>query len=483
VIWLNVLVVVALVLVEALFVAAEISLVSLREGQVRGLADRGRRAQRVARLIRDPNRFLAAVQIGVTTTALISSAFGAVTLSGSLAKALRGLGLSHTPSEVVGFFVVTLTISYVTIVVGELVPKRLALQRIEGTAVGLGAPLARFAGLMRPVIWLLSVSTNGLVRLLGGDPATGREAISEEELRDLVTAHESLSRDERALIDEVFASGDRQLREVMVPRTEVEFLDGSWTVAQALQRVQDMPFSRYPVFRGSHDEVAGFVHTRDLQRVAASDRAVRRVADLARPVARLPVSKRVLPALSELRRSGSHLAVLIDEYGGTAGIVTLEDLIEEIIGEIHDEYDVGARTARRFAGGDVEVDGLLNLDEFTEQTGLELPDGPYETVAGCLMSRLGDVPRLGDAVEVGGFRLTVTAMDGRRAARVRVSGPPQPAAAADTDGASPGGATELARQRGSVEGTGPDRPAGQRPAGQPSAGQPSPTPARPARGS
>jgi putative hemolysin len=420
-VWGSVLVVLGLIIVEGVFVASEMALVTLREGQVRSLAERGRRGQRVSRLVEDPNRFLSAVQIGVTTTALLSSAFGAVTLSQSTADALRNAGLGHDTAGVLGFLGVTLLIAYVTLVVGELAPKRLALQRTERTAAAVGPTLDRFARLMRPVIWLLSASTDLSVRLLGGDPNLNRERITEEELRDLVTAHEALSRDERALIDDVFDAGERQLREVMVPRTEVEFLDAGWSVTKAVTIASTLPHSRFPVVRGSHDEVVGFVHVRDLYGTTGSARRGVKVGDLAREVPLLPDTKRVLPSLSEMRKLGHHLAVVVDEYGGTAGIVTLEDLIEELIGEIRDEYDVGDVEARRLRGGDVEVDGLLNLDDFAEATGHELPEGPYETVAGCVMSRLGRLPRSGDAVEVDSVRLKVTKMDGRRAARVRVT--------------------------------------------------------------
>ena len=420
-VWGSALVVVALIVVEAVFVASEMALVTLREGQVRALAEKGRRGAKVAHLVENPNRFLSAVQIGVTTTALLSSAFGAITLSDSLAGALEDAGLSHDFAKVLGFLLVTLVIAYVTLVVGELAPKRVALQRAERTASAVGPTLDRFARLMRPVIWMLSASTDVVVRVLGGDPNVNRERITEEELRDLVTAHEALSREERRLIDEVFEAGERQLREVMVPRTEVEFLDAGWSVTRAVKLAAATPHSRFPIVRGSHDEVVGFVHIRDLYAPTGTARRGAKVGDLARDVLLLPATKRVLPALSEMRRSGDHLAVVVDEYGGTAGIVTLEDLIEELIGEIRDEYDVdeGDTTVRR--GGDVEVDGLLNLDDFADETGRELPEGPYETVAGCLMSQLGRLPRQGDAVEVASMRLKVTKMDGRRVARVRVT--------------------------------------------------------------
>jgi putative hemolysin len=420
-VWGSVLVVAALIVVEAVFVASEMALVTLREGQVKAIAESGRRGSRVAHLVQNPNRFLSAVQIGVTTTALLSSAFGAVTLSESLAHALEDAGLGKGAAGVLGFLVVTLVIAYVTLVVGELAPKRVALQRAESTAKAVGPTLDRFARLMRPVIWLLSASTDAAVRLLGADPSVNREAITEDELRDLVTAHESLTRDERALIDEVFEAGERQLREVMVPRTEVEFVDAGWSVSRAVKLASELPHSRYPVVRGSHDEVVGFVHVRDLYGPTGAARRGVKVGDLAREVLQLPATKRVLPAMSEMRRSGDHLAVIVDEYGGTAGIVTLEDLIEELVGDIRDEYDVGDDDAKRLRGGDLEVDGLLNLDDFAEAVGRELPEGPYETVAGCLMATLRRLPRQGDAVEIDGLRLKVAKMDGRRVARVRVT--------------------------------------------------------------
>jgi putative hemolysin len=421
VIWISIVVVLLLIAVESLFAASELALVSLREGQVSALATGGRRGQRVATLASDPNRFLSAVQIGVTTTSLLSSAFGAVTLSDHAASWLRSLGVAHDLAGVVGFLGVTLIIAYVTLVVGELAPKRIALQRAEKVSLAAAPTLERFALLMRPVIWALSISTDLVVRALGGDPSLNREAISEEELRDLVSGHEALSRDERRLIEEVFEAGERQVREVMVPRTEVQFFDAGWSVTRAMKEAHTSPHSRFPVVRGSHDDVVGFVHVRDLYRPTSGERRGLKLADLAREVAMVPASKQVLPTMSEMRRNGEHLAVVVDEYGGTAGIVTLEDLIEELVGDIRDEYDDHTSEARTLRGGDVEVDGLLNLDDFAETTGHELPDGPYETVAGLVMATLGRLPRTGDAVEVGDLRLKVTTMDARRIERVRVT--------------------------------------------------------------
>ncbi|HMA47378.1 MAG TPA: hemolysin family protein [Frankiaceae bacterium] len=437
---LDVAVVLALVLIGALFVAGEIALVSLRESQVRALTHSGdRRAAKVAKLVRDPNRFLAATQIGVTLTALLSSAFGAVTLSERAADALRRAGLGDRLAGLLGFLGVTLVISFVSLVLGELAPKRLALQRAEGTATLFAPVLDRIATLTRPVVWLLSRCTNGVVRLLGGDPAARQKSISEEELRGLVAAHEALHPDERRLIDEVFAARERVLREVMTPRTEVVFLDASMSVARAVEETAHLPHSRYPVVRASYDDVVGFVHVRDL---LAAGRARLPVGQLAREVTLLPASLNVLTALSQMRRKRHHLAIVVDEYGGTAGIVTLEDLLEEVVGDIRDEYDPAASAARRLRGGDVEVDGLLNLDEFEEATGIRLPEGPYETAAGYVMRTLGHLPAPGETVEADGARLTVVGLDGRRVSRLRVTRQPRQGVPASTGGGL-GGAPPL----------------------------------------
>jgi putative hemolysin len=265
--------------------------------------------------------------------------------------------------------------------------------------------------------------------------------MSSEELRGLVASNTELGKDERELIGEVFAAGERQLREVMVPRTEVMFLDADRPLREVRAEVARAPHSRYPVADGSYDTVVGFVHVRDLYR--APEEGVpepRIVRDLARPVKLLPATKSVLPSMSEMRREGHHLAIVVDEYGGTAGIVTLEDLVEEVIGEIRDEYDTADTATRRLAGGGIEVEGLLNLGDFAEETGIELPEGPYETVAGYVVAELGRLPRVGDQVPAGGgaYRLTVAAMDGRRVDRVRVTAAPVETAGAPQG--NPGGA-------------------------------------------
>jgi putative hemolysin len=319
------------------------------------------------------------------------------------------------------FIGATLLVVYISLVLGELVPKRLALAKSESIALHVAAPIDLIARISRPFIWLLSASTNVIVRILGLDPAVGREVITGEELRGMVAAHTDLSAEERELIDDVFDAGDTELREVMIPRTEVEFLEASLPAFRAAALVSRLPHSRYPVIGDSPDDVVGFVHVRDILSPSMVDRSVR-LEDLAREVAFFPGSKQVIPALTEMRRHGQHLAVVADEYGGTAGIVTLEDLVEELVGDIYDEYDQAGSDAAREqrSGASFEVDGLLNLEDFAEQAGIALPDGPYETVAGWFVAELGHLPSLGDELVGPGAGFEVIELDGRRIARLRV---------------------------------------------------------------
>ena len=416
-------VVLTFIVIAGIFVAAEIALVSLRDSQAAALAPRGRRGRIVAELNQDPNRFLAGAQVGVTLAGFLSAALGGDLLAVKVEPLLRRTALPESvvgPTALIG---ITLMISYVSLVLGELVPKRLGLQRTEAIALALAPTIDRISRLLRPVIWLLSVSTNVVVRVLGGDPHAQREQITDEELRELVGSHETLGEEERRILEDVFEAGDRQLREVMVPRTEVDFLDASTPVYRAAHEALSRPHSRYPVIRGSSDDVMGFVHVRDLLDPQHANRSVR-VGELSRTVLTLPWTRPILAALTDMRREGIHMAMVADEYGGTAGIVTMEDLVEELVGDIRDEYDVEEAETTRNPRGEIEVDGLLNLDDFEDETGVELPEGPYETVAGFLMARLGRIPAAGDRVELDGHAITVVVVDGRRVSRVRVqSGP------------------------------------------------------------
>lgn len=415
----NIGLVLLFVLIGGVFAGTELALVSLREGQIRQFEQDGARGRRIAALARNPNRFLSAVQIGVTLSGFFSAAYGASTLAPDFAPYLEQLGFSPATSANIALIGMTLIIAYLSLVLGELVPKRLAMQRSAGFTRALAPALGWFAQLMRPVIGLLSVSTNAVVRLFGGDPDAKSEEMSAQELRYVVTDAHGLTPSSRAILFDVLGANDRSLREVMHPRIDVEFLAADVTLAQARAHVGRLPYSRFPVTRESADDVVGFVHIRDL--FGGADEA--KVGDVARPILSLPNTNRVLQALSIMRTSNHHIALVVDEYGGTAGIVTLEDLVEEVVGEIYDEFDsrIEPEDAVLRAGDTIRVDGGLILPEFAQLTGIELPEGDYETVAGFLIGQLGRIPQRGDTVAIDGYDLKVLNVTRRRVDRVLVS--------------------------------------------------------------
>lgn len=413
--------VISLILLGSLFVAAEIALISLRESQVRQVALRGRRGAKVAKLHSNPNRLLAAVQVGVTLSGFLSAALGAEKLGQFVIPWLEDRGLSNSSANTASIVGLTLIIAYFSLVFGELAPKKIALFRAESIAMWSAGVVDLIANIFRPVIWLLSKSTDLVVRIFGIDPKEAREQMSEEELLDLVTGHAALSDEERDIVEEVFNASERQIHEVMVPRTEVDFIDGSLTIAKAIALASANPHSRYPVVRGSSDEVIGFIHVRDLIDPTLINSQAK-IQELCRSIIFLPGTKGILPALTEMRAQRQHLAIVLDEYGGTDGIVTMEDLVETLIGDIRDEYDGDEQELSLKSGsGDFEVDGLISLEDLSEEAGVDIPEGPYETISGYVMHFLGRIPVAGDLLNVNGIRLTVLSMEGKRVGRLLIS--------------------------------------------------------------
>ena len=410
-------VVLVFILIGGLFNAAEVSMISLREAQIRRLArTRGHNGRALEQLVHDPAKFLASVQIGVTVATMLSSAFGAATISDSFAEWLVEQGMRETVAGPVALVAITLVISFFSLVLGELAPKRLGLQASERIALIAARPLSVMAKVFRPVVWLLSRTSDMVVRLLGGDPKARHEQITEDELQSIVEAHEGLTGFERRVVQDVFDASDTMVSEVMVHRVQLDVLPASMSVGRGRKLALQHVHSRFPVIGRDTDDVVGVVHIRDLLMPSHPLGRAATVGDLTKPVVSLPGTKSVLEAIQEMRHSGDYLAVVVDEYGGTDGIVTLEDLIEEIVGKM---TDGDGEVADDPASGS-RVDAGLNLDDFRDLTGIDLPPGPYQTVAGYMLFRLGRIPVEGERVHEHGHDLSVAQMQGRRMTAVIV---------------------------------------------------------------
>ena len=409
-IWFQLVLVAFLVVLNAAFAGAEMALVSLREGQLQRLEQASARGALVARLARDPNRFLATIQVGITLAGFLASASAAVSLAAPMEDLLEPLGGAAGPLSVV---VVTLLLAYVTLVFGELTPKRVALQNAEGWALRLARPLAALSSITRPIVWLLGKSSDVAVRLLGGDPDVQREEVTEEEIRDLVAVQPSFTDEQRQIMDGAFQIAERPLSAILIPRRDVFVLDAASRCDDALRLLAASPYSRAPVATdGRLDQTVGVVHLRQLLE-GGTDAITAHLSELSV----LPDTARALPALGELRAARSQMALVVDEHGGAEGIVTVEDLVEELVGEIYDETDRDVLAVVHGEHGELIVPGRFAVHDLPG-LGVELPDGPYSTVAGVVLARLGHIPEVGDHVEVDGWRLRVKSMKGRAVTEV-----------------------------------------------------------------
>jgi putative hemolysin len=407
--------VVVLVLLNAGFAGSEMALISLRESQLQRLEQASRGGQILARLARDPNRFLATIQIGITLAGFLASAAAAVSLAQPLVEPLGFLGSAAEPVAIV---LITIVLSFVTLVVGELAPKRIALQRAEGWALIAARPLTLLATLSRPVVWLLGKATDFVVRLVGADPGAGREEITTEEIRDIITAQRGLSAQQRTILSGAFEIADRTLREILVPRREVLSLPATMPARDARHRLVDSGHSRAPVTGDvGLDDVLGVVHLRDLVDADGP------VGDHAREVLFLPETMRVSEALRQMRQQRQQLAIVVEERGAVDGIVALEDLIEEIVGEIYDETDRDLQAVVREDDGTMVIAGTFPIHDLPD-IGIdveELIDGDYATIAGLLLAQLGHIPeKPGETVDLGRYTAEVAEVTGHAITQVRL---------------------------------------------------------------
>ncbi|HEY8447258.1 MAG TPA: hemolysin family protein [Thermomicrobiales bacterium] len=420
-----------LLAINAFLAASEIALVSVRKVRLRALADDGNRAaRRILALVESPGSFLATIQVGITLAGFFSAAVGAV----SLVK-LVGNWLSDAPVSVIAnnahgiaLILVTALISFISIVLGELVPKTFAVTRAESIALRVVRPIEALAKIARPAVWLLTSTTNLILRIAGVSERARIPSVTQAEILAMVETAEDegvVAEEEAELVEEALGFGQIVVRSVMVPRVDVVLVSADTPLREAIDIFFSTGFSRLPVYRGSQDTIIGILHVKDAFRFVWSDpnAASKPVSEAIRPAYFVPETKPIDELLAELRARRTHIAIVVDEYGGMAGIVTLEDLIEELVGEISDEFDPGYEPFNEIGPGLLEVDGRVSLLDLFDRLDLQrekLEPIEAESVGGLIADRLGRIPQEGDTVETGPLRLEVRAMDGYRVSRVRV---------------------------------------------------------------
>lgn len=416
--------IVVLILLNGYFAAAEIALVTARRAALQGAADKGSKGARAAlKLLADPNRLLSTISAAITLVGFAAASATAVTFEKPLADLLISAGIAWIDpvASGVAVFLVTIVITYLTLVFGELAPKRLGLQRSEKVAQAVALPVTWLSIGLAPLIWVLGPSTDVIARLLGVRAGDGAQGVSEEEIKLLVREQGSLLEEEKRMIGEVFELGDTVAREVMVPRVDASMIEDTATVGEALPHFRRTGFSRMPVFHEDPDSVVGVALLKDLLGPITAGHVDEPLVRSMRPPLFVPETKPILDLLQEMRSSHNHMVIVVDEHGGTAGLVTIEDIVEEIVGEIADEFDPDYRYINHVGAGEWLIDGRLPVTDAIDKLGLDVPESDeYDTLAGWVLSVLGHIPVVGESVSAGDAELQVQSVRRRRIARLRV---------------------------------------------------------------
>lgn len=422
-----------LILMNAFFAAAEIALVSVRRTRIKQLVEEGNRAAKtVQTLLLNPTRFMATVQIGVTLVGFLASAVGAVSLARPLASLLRETGIAVIANNALGIsvFVVTVAVGFLSLIVGEIGPKSIALQRAEKVALAVGGIINFISIVMLPAVKVVTVLSDLLVRPFGGHVRFAAPIVTEEELKMLVEAGEEegvLEVEEKEMIHSIFEFTDTIVRQVMVPRIDMKCIEVTASLNDLLEVIMRYGHSRIPVYEDNVDNILGIVHAKDLLPVLKEDlhdfdiRAVMRAAYF------IPEAKKIDELMAEFKRSKIQMAIVRDEYGGTAGLVTLEDLLEEIVGDIMDEYDIEERMIEIIDPNHAIVSARMDVDDLNDQMGIDIPESEdYETIGGFVFGLFGRQPSEGESVEYQNVVLTVKATDGGRLHKIEVERKPEP---------------------------------------------------------
>ena len=424
---LSIVVTFLLTLVNGYFSMSEMALSTAKKVVLDHEAEEGdARAKVAADVAEDSGEFLAAIQVAITLVGFFSSAYAATSLSEPFGAWLSSLGMAANVARPLATVLITLVVSYVSIVVGELVPKRMAMADAENVAKNVAGPVRAFSIIAKPLVWFTSASANGLATLLHVKSADDRQDVSEDELRYMVTDSEELSEEEKSMIHEVIDLGDTIAREVMIPRVDMCAVGDTSTLAQVLSEMRRTGFSRIPVFHDDVDLIVGIAHIKDLiEPIIDQDGDAEPITSHMRRASFVPDTKDIIPLLSEMRAAHEQMVIVVDEYGGTAGVITIEDIVEEVVGEIEDEFDPDNKYLTQLPDGDWVVDGRFSIDDAME-LGWPIEDSEeYETIAGFVLELADRLPRPGDEFEKDGWRFHVQTMRGRRLSLIRVT-PPEP---------------------------------------------------------
>lgn len=421
----SILVTFLLTLANGFFSASEMAVVNSKRAVLEPEAEDGdKRAKSAIDLSSDSGQFLATIQVAITLVGFASSAFAATSLSDPLAKWLTTLGMPAGIAGNIAVVAITLIVAYFSTVIGELVPKRIALSDAESVAKTVAGPIRAFMHLAAPLVWLTSTSADGLSKLLGIKSADERQEVSEEEIKYMVTDSEELSDQEKSMIHDVIDLGDTIAREVMIPRVDMTSVEDTSTLNHVLAVMRRTGYSRIPVYHGSVDRVIGIAHIKDIIRpILDEGKGEARVADFVRTATYVPDTKDIIPLLSEMQTSHEQMVIVVDEYGGTAGVLTIEDIVEEIVGEIEDEFDPDNKYLTKLSDREWLVDGRFSLDDAMD-LGWPIEDNEeFETIAGYVLELADKVPHPGDVFEKDGYTFRVQSMRGRRVSLLRVSAP------------------------------------------------------------
>lgn len=429
-----------LTVINGFFSMSEMALTTAKRAVLEHEAEEGdRRAARAVAVAADTDEFLATIQVAITLVGFASSAVASTSLSDPLAHWLMSFGFAPLSAIARGLapVIITVAVAFVSTVIGELVPKRIGLANAENVSKQVVGTLSVFQTIAHPVVWLTGACADGLARLLRIKSADDRQNVSEEEIKYMVSEQDDLLDEEKRMIHEIFDLGDTVAREVMVPRVDIQMAEDTQTVAEVLDAMRDTGFSRMPVYHEDPDSIAGIAHIKDLIEPSLAGKGDDSIASYLRDATFVPDTKDLLPLLSEMQTAHEQIVIVVDEYGGTAGIITIEDIVEEIVGEIEDEFDPDNKYLTRLSKREWLVDGRFSCDDAVELGWPIEESDDYETIAGWILELCDSVPDIGEVFEVKGYKFKVQSMRGQRISLIRVIAPAEDAESAQQKDTAP----------------------------------------------